>query len=630
MTDSINWCNLKKNAKHIGEVSTSRADGSPTGAEILTSTNGVTGQVRDTLAGKFKKMDDAFNSITSSQFIVTNFGNWSTVAGQQIEDADRLKGYMHPDDSGNVYAVKGSVTLPITRPSTPIGDDRFYLASAVNVEKFRTEQFSAAGYSYQGEWLPNIQIPAKASRGDGYALWEPASGKIIVPSKDEAFTTSATFQIDLSNGLFRIVNRNPTKVIDLSEYLKCDGSDEGARINEIIASVAAESVSTGNVIKVIFPPTDLYSTIPTVIKSGDYQIEFIKGCSIKYPPGCDGMIIGDVGSNPFSGEILYPFVRKDSVESSDTAYSYVNFTGFISNPRQENFAYGYKAIPSSNSRVAYSLTFKPTSRNHKRMFFLQPQDATSYVNSNLFIGGRAENFMAGRLEYNALLDNQSGAGCQHNYFDGVILEGYSGSDTNCGKASIKCINGANSNYFANPRCEPYQSGWEEGFGTIFTSDTENNNLVDSYYNSTVKDYGENNYDVPKGMKKTVISSGSETGSVELKTRLGKVTTPFLFHEDKFASSGGVNYLKYTTPRTENRNGNLISLTTGYGEVFKVDDAGSIFPRDNFADLGSSTHRYRVIHAMAYYVGGNAGVNATFTTSDGKTVSVQAGIVTNIS
>ena len=54
------FCDLDKNIKHIGEVSTSRVDGSPSGAKILTSTNGVTGDVRDTLDGKLAKMDQQF------------------------------------------------------------------------------------------------------------------------------------------------------------------------------------------------------------------------------------------------------------------------------------------------------------------------------------------------------------------------------------------------------------------------------------------------------------------------------------------------------------------------------------------------------------------------------------------
>lgn len=204
MTDSINWCDLKKNAKHIGEVSTSRVDGSPTGAEILTSTDEVTGQVRDTLAGKLKKFDvqlstqesefevkitsfeNAFNNIANSQFIVTNFGNWSSVAGQQIVVGDELNGYEYPDDSGDVYAVNGSVTLPITRPSSPIGDSRFYLASAVNKSQIDelVDIYNPIFHTGYSSTLDKCRIPAICSdiQGNIYAFCDQRRGYSDVPN----------------------------------------------------------------------------------------------------------------------------------------------------------------------------------------------------------------------------------------------------------------------------------------------------------------------------------------------------------------------------------------------------------------------------------------------------------------
>ena len=70
-----------------------------------------------------------------------------------------------------------------------------------------THLFSAIGFSYQGQWMPNIQIPAKADRVDNYALWEPSGGKIIIVNPDDrsldsGFTTSATFAEDLAAGRF--------------------------------------------------------------------------------------------------------------------------------------------------------------------------------------------------------------------------------------------------------------------------------------------------------------------------------------------------------------------------------------------------------------------------------------------
>ncbi|MGB0942964.1 MAG: hypothetical protein ACPGUE_11205 [Marinomonas sp.] len=245
MTDSINWCDLKKNAKHIGEVSTSKKDGSPTGVEILTSTNEVTGQERDTLAGKFKKMDDAFSSITSSQFIVTNFGNWSTVAGQQIVTGDEMKGYEYPDDSGDVYAVKGSVTLPITRPSSPEGDDRFYLSSAVNVEKMRSEAASQLSLVYQSEWSSGITIPAKAMT-DRLAYWH--NGKFYSVGTDASFISTG-FDSDLSAGKF--IDASLVTNLEMREYV--DSSSLNVRLTKIadidLSTTADNAIKIENAMK---------------------------------------------------------------------------------------------------------------------------------------------------------------------------------------------------------------------------------------------------------------------------------------------------------------------------------------------------------------------------------------------
>ena len=139
----------------------------------------------------------------NSQFIYKNGGAWAD-APDQITDEYKLTYWTitRSDGQEEGYAVKGSVTLPITKPSSPINDDNWFLATSVNLTQMRTESFKAAGYSYQGQWLPNIQIPAKAERADNYALWEPTSGKIIVPKNDSEFTTGATFQDDINNNLW--------------------------------------------------------------------------------------------------------------------------------------------------------------------------------------------------------------------------------------------------------------------------------------------------------------------------------------------------------------------------------------------------------------------------------------------
>jgi len=135
-----------------------------------------------------------FNNKINSQFIYKNGGVWAD-APDQITDDYKLTYWtiIRSDGQEEGYAVKGSVTLPIAKPASPVNDDNWFLVTSVNLTQMRNEIFNAAGYSYQGEWLPNIQIPAKADRVDNYALWEPEKGEIIVPRSDNAFTTGETY-----------------------------------------------------------------------------------------------------------------------------------------------------------------------------------------------------------------------------------------------------------------------------------------------------------------------------------------------------------------------------------------------------------------------------------------------------
>ena len=132
---------------------------------------------------------------------IVNSGNWSTVAGQPIEEADRFKGYAYPDGSDNIYAVRGSVTLPITRPASPIGDSRFYLASAVNIAKMRTDSASQIDLVYDRDWFSGIVINS-GSMTAKKAIWY--NGKFYSIGTDNGFT-STDFEADLLDGKFETV-----------------------------------------------------------------------------------------------------------------------------------------------------------------------------------------------------------------------------------------------------------------------------------------------------------------------------------------------------------------------------------------------------------------------------------------
>ncbi|MEL7478264.1 MAG: phage tailspike protein [Pseudomonadota bacterium] len=112
-----------------------------------------------------------------------------------------------------------------------------------------THLFSAAGFSYQGQWLPNIQIPVKADRAENYALWESGIGKIVLPIKDDAFTTGATFQEDLDNKKFSIeVIDNQISVaenIKYRTYMIGDSIRSGGRFTSTDGGQASYIVMAG-------------------------------------------------------------------------------------------------------------------------------------------------------------------------------------------------------------------------------------------------------------------------------------------------------------------------------------------------------------------------------------------------
>ena len=192
------FCEMNGNINHIAEVSTSRKDGSPTGAKILTSTNINTGDVRDTLDGKFAKMDSQFDS-AFWQYVYKNGGDWGD-APAQITDAEKLTYWTVANGDG--YAVKGSVTLPIAKPASPLNDDNWFIANAVNVTKMRTDSASQLGLVYLADWATGLVIPDGAMTAK-LAVWH--DGQFYSVSNDAGFTSN-DFADDLGRGWFVSAN----------------------------------------------------------------------------------------------------------------------------------------------------------------------------------------------------------------------------------------------------------------------------------------------------------------------------------------------------------------------------------------------------------------------------------------
>ena len=135
----------------------------------------------------------SFEQQINSQYIYKNGGNWSN-APAQITEADKLTYWEYPDDSGNGYAVKGSVTLPLAKPASPVNDDNWFLATSVNKTQMRTESASQIGFDYAGE------RPTSGSQNLTLndAAWVEEEGCFAIPVKTQ-FNSESDWNLDKKN-----------------------------------------------------------------------------------------------------------------------------------------------------------------------------------------------------------------------------------------------------------------------------------------------------------------------------------------------------------------------------------------------------------------------------------------------
>lgn len=173
----------------------------------------------------FIKASNARDKAFDAQFMFKRIKSFSDAhsAGEKITDATRLNSYSTGSgDSVEWWGLIQSTTIPpegLPIPATP--DDNWSLVSSLSVDYFYSNLFSISGLTFEGYWESGELIPAKADRSDGYAKYEPISGKIIIPVKSESFTTGATFEEDYNNGLFVKINLLSNKNY-LSNYLSIE------------------------------------------------------------------------------------------------------------------------------------------------------------------------------------------------------------------------------------------------------------------------------------------------------------------------------------------------------------------------------------------------------------------------
>ena len=344
--------------------------------------------------------------------------------------------------------------------------------------------------------------------------------------------------------------------------------DSSAAITDAIAW----AVSTGNDLKA----SGVYRcsagiTLPT----GRYSIDFT-GSKLIFDAGVSTAVtIGTAGPAPYRGTIRGLHVEKTNFEGSDIGILLLNCVEHsIENPVVTNFSKAVAAIPGASSRVAYGTIYNPAFTNHEYGFYAKPP-ASSYVNENTISGGRFASNVNGRLIDQIYLDNATGQGVQHNRFIGVSIEGYNGSGA-CGRTAINVVNDANQNIFSFCRTEKYGTGWSSGYSVTFGENTSGNLIEDPRIDVTISDAsGLNQWDTRLGGIKRVGHSTSVSASPMLKLirqqPLNNPGTKFAIDvEDNYSASGDAGFIKYTSKRG---GGNVIEITTFYGDVLKVKGDG---------------------------------------------------------
>lgn len=218
---TINFCETKEQLNHLGEVVTGKTNGSPSGADIETSTLPYTGQVRKTLpaledeyqadidnfvqvsdqlivdktaefdtsiANKeveadaaFETQRNQFDATFQAQFAYKRIGNISLYVGDSLPEVDKLNSYQYPDDSGEWYGPVQDQAFPITIPADPSSDNEWALVDSLTSDSLPLYTDIAYKASGGNSAVENMLagVPITASVGDrcntGGTQWERVS-----------------------------------------------------------------------------------------------------------------------------------------------------------------------------------------------------------------------------------------------------------------------------------------------------------------------------------------------------------------------------------------------------------------------------------------------------------------------
>jgi hypothetical protein len=346
--------------------------------------------------------------------------------------------------------------------------------------------------------------------------------------------------------------------------------------------------------------------------SGFYTVDMREGQILSSSTVVNGATIGDTGSEVFNGNILGLYVEKAAINAGLTDYGivYINCVeAFIPSPHQRKFDYGHAFMPTGGSRVAYCDIQNALSFDHIFGVYTFPSD-TSFVTENTFTAGRFHSTVAARLNSHIYLsDNTAGKNAvEHNRFYGVSIEGYSGGGTS-GNRAVWCEH-ASHNVFDICRTEEYNTGWAvEAYH--FENGSEYNIVRDPRFDARIQDNATGDGQIvqsPVEGERFALKFGAGDKPASDIHRYEAVTNSYAQKiTDEYPTSGNIKiqHLESKVAIAAPRTHDAIKWSTAFGDIFVCDDAGTLKPRDNFADCGSASNRWREVFA----------INSTINTSD---------------
>ncbi|AUR94676.1 coil containing protein [Vibrio phage 1.197.A._10N.286.54.F2] len=233
----INFCNTKEQLNHLGEVVTGKVDGSPTGADIDTSTLPYTGQVRKTLPALEAEYEQSITDKEAEadaaidEYRLTNKGDYA--AGITLENKFEFITY----NGESYFATNPPYTTTATTPDNDTGN--LFIGGYVS----QTQAESIASDVLSDEVSAYTDIVYKASGGNS-AVDNMLNESPLASAIGEAIRTNGTlFAKDSAGTPLTLDNFRAFNAIDISAFLTSfDGTlDSTDKVQEAIDGAAGST-----------------------------------------------------------------------------------------------------------------------------------------------------------------------------------------------------------------------------------------------------------------------------------------------------------------------------------------------------------------------------------------------------